>query len=80
MQKLSRKDNITLKAKKKRKNEKTNHHYNEIAPIADLNDIVFGGKRMGLYFLESGASFRNSNVVYDREGSSFAFLCSEISF
>lgn len=32
--------------------------------------IVFGGKRMGLYFLESGASFRNSNVVYDREGSS----------
>lgn len=25
--------------------------------------IVFGGKRMGLYFLESGASFRNSNVV-----------------
>ena len=36
--------------------------------------IVFGGKRMGLYFLESGASFRNSNVVYDREGSSFATL------
>ena len=29
---------------------------------------------MGLYFLESGASFRNSNVVYDREGSSFATL------
>ena len=28
MQKLSRKDNITLKAKKKRKNEKTNHHSN----------------------------------------------------
>lgn len=36
--------------------------------------IVFGGKRMGLYFLESGAAFRNSNVVYDREGSSFATL------
>ena len=30
--------------------------------------------RLGLYFLESGASFRNSNVVYDREGSSFATL------
>ena len=29
---------------------------------------------MGLYFLESGAAFRNSNVVYDREGSSFATL------
>ena len=32
--------------------------------------IIYGGKRMGLYFLESGAAFRNSNVVYDREGSS----------
>ena len=29
--------------------------------------IIYGGKRMGLYFLESGAAFRNSNVVYDRE-------------
>lgn len=37
--------------------------------------IVFGGKRLGLYYLESGAAFRNSNVVYDREGSSFATLC-----
>ena len=36
--------------------------------------IIYGGKRMGLYFLESGAAFRNSNVVYDREGSSFATL------
>lgn len=36
--------------------------------------IVFGGKRIGLYFLESGAAFRNSNVVYDRDGSSFATL------
>ena len=26
------------------------------------------------YYLESGAAFRNSNVVYDREGSSFATL------
>ena len=32
--------------------------------------IIYGGKRMGLYFLESGAAFRNSNVVYDR-----LFLC-----
>lgn len=36
--------------------------------------IVFGGKRLGLYYLEYGAAFRNSNVVYDREGSSFATL------
>lgn len=38
------------------------------------DNIIYGGKRMGLYFLESGAAFRNSNVVYDREGSSFATL------
>lgn len=36
--------------------------------------IIFGGKRLGLYYLECGAAFRNSNVVYDREGSSFATL------
>ena len=36
--------------------------------------IVFGGKRMGLYYLEAGAAFRNSNVVYDRDGSAFATL------
>lgn len=36
--------------------------------------IVFGGKRMGIYFLEPGAAFRNSNVVYDREDSAFATI------
>lgn len=36
--------------------------------------IVYGGRRMGLYFLEQGAAFRNSNVVYDRADSSFATL------
>lgn len=36
--------------------------------------IVWGGNRLGLYYLECGAAFRNSNVVYDREGSSFATL------
>lgn len=36
--------------------------------------IVFGGKRLGLYYIECGAAFRNSNVVYDREDSSFATL------
>ena len=36
--------------------------------------IIYGGKRMGLYFLESGAAFRNSNVVYDREGSSLSLI------
>ena len=36
--------------------------------------IVYGGDRMGIYFLENGAAFRNSNVVYDRAGSSFSTL------
>ena len=36
--------------------------------------IVYGGKRMGIYFLESGAAFRSSNVVYDREDSAFTTL------
>ena len=40
----------------------------------NTDGIVYGGRRMGIYFLESGAAFRNSNVVYDREGSSFATL------
>ena len=36
--------------------------------------IVYGGHRMGIYFLEQGAAFRNSNVVYDRDDSAFATL------
>lgn len=34
--------------------------------------IVRGGDRVGIYYLESGASMRASNVVYDRAGSSIA--------
>lgn len=53
---------------------------NEIARacVSDLRShglrtdgIIYGGDRMGIYFLENGASFRNSKVVYDRAGSSF---------
>ena len=36
--------------------------------------IIFGGNRIGSYYLESGTAFRNSNVVYDRADSSFAQL------
>lgn len=36
------------------------------------NYIVRGGNRVGIYFLESGASQRPSKVVYDRAGSSIA--------
>lgn len=38
----------------------------------DTKDIVRGGKRVGIYFLEKGASQRPSKVIYDRAGSSIA--------
>lgn len=36
----------------------------------DTSDIVWGGPRLGIYFVEKGASQRPSKVVYDRAGSS----------
>lgn len=36
----------------------------------DTDDIVFGGERVGIYFLETGAVSRASKVVYDRAHSS----------
>ena len=38
----------------------------------DTKDIVWGGPRLGIYFVEKGASQRSSKVVYDRAGSSIA--------
>ena len=38
----------------------------------DTSGIVWGGPRLGLYFVEKGASQRPSKVVYDRVGSSIA--------
>ncbi len=38
----------------------------------DTSKIVRGGRRMGIYFLEKGASQRASKVIYDREGSSIS--------
>lgn len=35
----------------------------------DCRHIVRGGKRLGIYFLENGASVRPSSVVYDRADS-----------
>ena len=35
----------------------------------DTSHITRGGKRVGIYFLEKGASQRPSKVIYDREGS-----------
>lgn len=38
----------------------------------DTQYIVRGGERLGIYFLETGASMRASQVVYDRAGASIA--------
>jgi 2-dehydro-3-deoxygluconokinase len=36
--------------------------------------IVYGGERLGIYFLETGAIARPSKVVYDRANSAFASM------
>lgn len=38
----------------------------------DTSSIVRGGQRVGIYYLEKGASQRASKVVYDRAGSAIA--------
>ena len=38
----------------------------------DVSGIVRGGKRIGIYFLEKGASQRASKVIYDRANSAIA--------
>ena len=38
----------------------------------DTSKIVFGGDRVGIYYMEKGISQRPSNVIYDRAGSAFA--------
>jgi 2-dehydro-3-deoxygluconokinase len=40
----------------------------------DMDHCVYEGQRLGLYFLEVGASLRASKVVYDRADSAFANL------
>ncbi len=37
-----------------------------------LNHIKFEGKRLGLYFLETGAINRPGKIIYDRENSAFS--------
>ena len=41
------------------------------------DSIVRGGDRVGIYYLEKGASQRASKVIYDRAGSSIAMAQSE---
>ncbi|MCM1234612.1 MAG: sugar kinase [Ruminococcus flavefaciens] len=38
----------------------------------DTSSVVRGGKRLGIYFVEKGASQRPSKVIYDRANSSIA--------
>jgi len=38
----------------------------------DVSSIAYGGNRLGLYYVEKGASQRPSKVIYDRTGSSIA--------
>lgn len=38
----------------------------------DTSFIARGGERLGIYFLESGASMRASQVIYDRAGAAIA--------
>lgn len=38
----------------------------------DTSFIARGGSRLGIYFLETGASMRASQVIYDRAGASIA--------
>ena len=37
-----------------------------------VDKIIFGGDRLGIYFLETGAVSRASKVIYDRENSSIS--------
>ena len=47
-----------------------------VASLRKMNvsteNIVYGGERLGIYFLETGAAMRASNVIYDRANSSIA--------
>ena len=36
----------------------------------DVSDVIFGGDRIGIYYLETGAVSRASKVIYDRAYSS----------
>lgn len=38
----------------------------------DTSSLLFGGERLGTYYLEKGAGLRGANVIYDRACSSFS--------
>ena len=52
-----------------------------VAALRKMNvgtqNIAYGGERLGIYFLETGAAMRASNVVYDRAHSSISTATAE---
>jgi 2-dehydro-3-deoxygluconokinase len=40
----------------------------------ESKNVIFGGERLGTYYLETGAGTRGSNVVYDRAHSAMATI------
>lgn len=40
----------------------------------DATNCIFGGDRLGIYYLETGAGTRGSNVVYDRSNSAMSTI------
>jgi len=40
----------------------------------ESKNVIFGGERLGTYYLETGAGTRGSNVVYDRANSAMASI------
>ncbi len=44
----------------------------------NTNKIIRGGERLGIYFLEMGASTRGSKVIYDRANSAIATVETEM--
>lgn len=55
------------------KNDITKACTNELRGLGvNIDDIVYGGDRIGIYFLETGAVSRASKVIYDRANSAIA--------
>lgn len=55
------------------KNDLTTHALRTLRGFGlDLSKIVYGGDRIGMYYVEKGASQRPSKVIYDRKYSAIA--------
>ncbi len=55
------------------KNDLTNACVRELRGFGvDTQNIIYGGNRMGVYYLETGAVSRGSKVIYDRANSAIA--------